>query len=249
MDNLIQKNFHNLITLWEEMSKPHGAYFSQTAYSYCFSTSTPWLNRLWLKEPASLSLLTEIKELIQNTGQPMMVSCPVQFDSKPSPLFEELGFTTLFDHPGMSLKLETPLESTQALELRQVSNSTEAQLWSQLFQTCYNFLIPPHYLEACYGPKKEKHTPLFFIVYNTDNAAIGTIALNYTQDIVGFHALGIIPEMRRRGYAEQVMKHIINIGVGQRKPYATFQSSAMGKQIYLRLGAIEDFSIRNYTMG
>jgi len=249
MDNLIQKNFDNLIALWEEMSKHHEAYFSKTAYSYCFSVSTPWLNRLWLKEPISLPLLTEVKELIQSKGQPMMISCPVELGNESSPLFEELGFTTLFDQPGMSLKLETFLELEPTLELRQVSNSTEANLWSQLFQTCYGFLIPPHYLEACYKFKKEKHTPLFFIVYNADNTAIGTIAFNYTQDIIGFHALGIIPEMRRRGYAEQVMKQIIDRGAHQKKAYATFQSSEMGKQIYLRLGAVEDFYIRNYTLG
>ncbi len=65
---------------------------------------------------------------------------------------------------------------------------------------------------------------------------------------MGVHSVGIPPEMRRKGYAKQIMKLLINSAVDNACDYMTLQASDMGKNLYLNLGFKEQFTIKNYKL-
>jgi len=60
--------------------------------------------------------------------------------------------------------------------------------------------------------------------------------------------MGNPPEMRRRGFAEEIMKLLINRVFDNQGKYITLQASGMGKNGYLKLGFEEQFIIRNYRL-
>ncbi|MNF14153.1 hypothetical protein D3C80_2162530 [compost metagenome] len=55
--------------------------------------------------------------------------------------------------------------------------------------------------------------------------------------------------MRKRGYAEEIMKFAINEAIDADCEYAQLQASALGKGIYTRLGFEDLFTITNYQLG
>jgi predicted acetyltransferase len=69
-----------------------------------------------------------------------------------------------------------------------------------------------------------------------------------TGNYIGIHGVGVIPEMRRKGFAEEIMKFALNISIDLKAEYALLQASAMGKDIYTRLGFEDLFVIKNYIL-
>ncbi|WP_343328972.1 GNAT family N-acetyltransferase [Polaribacter staleyi] len=122
-----------------------------------------------------------------------------------------------------------------------MSTEKEANLWTKLFYKSFGYYINPVLLI-----KPQKNTD-YYIAYHK-NEAVGTGVLHTTNNVTGIHSVGIIPEQRRKGYAEQIMKLLINKSIHMNSDYITLQSSDMGKGLYLKLGFEEQFSIKNYTL-
>ncbi len=77
---------------------------------------------------------------------------------------------------------------------------------------------------------------------------IGTLTLFQTGNVMGIHGVGVIPEMRKKGFAEEIMKFAINEAIDVGCEYAQLQASALGKGIYTRLGFEDLFLITNYQL-
>lgn len=77
---------------------------------------------------------------------------------------------------------------------------------------------------------------------------VGTTLTFKTNNVIVVHSVGIPPENYRRGYAEQIMKALINMGITNNNDYMVLQASDMGKGLYLKLGFEEDFLIKNYIL-
>lgn len=67
------------------------------------------------------------------------------------------------------------------------------------------------------------------------NEPVGTAILFQINKVSGIHGVGVISGMRRRGFAEQIMKRLINMAVENDSQHVTLQASAMGRNIYLKL--------------
>ena len=52
--------------------------------------------------------------------------------------------------------------------------------------------------------------------------------------------------MRKRGFAEETMAYILNKAIDNQVEYAYLQASELGKNIYLNMGFVMDFIMRNY---
>jgi predicted GNAT family acetyltransferase len=74
-----------------------------------------------------------------------------------------------------------------------------------------------------------------FYLVHLGEKPIGTLTLFQTGNIMGIHGVGVIPEMRKRGFAEEIMKFAINEAVDANAEYAQLQASPLGKNIYSRL--------------
>ncbi|WFO16194.1 GNAT family N-acetyltransferase [Cellulophaga baltica 4] len=237
----IKSNIENLTSLWRTASEPFDSYFSETDFNYSLIENSEWPNRLWFHNDINEAKISLAKEKISSTPTILTVPYWNIYNSNSFQLLEENGFTLKFEQIGMSLKPNHSFTELSGLNLKKVSTKKETELWSVLFSKSFGYFISPILLNKC-----QENTNYYIVYYN--NEAIGTAILHITNKTVGIHSVGIIPKQRRKGYAEQVMKLLINQSIEINSDYITLQSSKMGKDLYLKLGFEEQFTIKNYAL-
>ena len=239
--NIINANIDNLISLWKIAGVSHESFFTQEKFDYCFIDNSDWPNRLWFNQSIDNELIILAKEIISSITIPLTIA---YWDTGRNSSFIELesqGFIKLFEQVGMSLKLDKQLNIESDLDLHLVSNKSEANTWAKLFTKSFGYKILSDTIIKTISEID------YYIAYS-QNTAVGTAISYKTNDIMGIHSVGIPPEMRRKGYAKQIMKLLINDANKKGCEYMTLQASDMGKSLYLNLGFEEQFAIRNYGL-
>lgn len=239
--NLINENINNLTSLWKTVGRSFDSYSKTTDYEYCEIDKTEWPNRIWLHQNITQDIIDLIKEKLATTTS--RITMPIwKFDNKnEDAILERNGFKVKFEQLGMSLELSKPIDIKNNVKMQLVTNSKEAKLWSELFIKSFGYKTSSETII------KTLNKINYYIAYS-EGIAVGTAISHKTNNIVGIHSVGIPPEMRRKGYAGQIMKLLINMAVEDRYKYMTLQASTMGKKLYLKLGFEEQFVIKNYTL-
>ncbi|OBY66055.1 hypothetical protein LPB301_07145 [Polaribacter reichenbachii] len=210
-------------------------------FDYSLIKNSEWPNRLWFHQEINKDIITLAKEKIITCSTNLTIPYWNIYNSNSFEILEQYGFHLKFEQIGMSLKTPDLITELNTLNLKEVSNEKEAQQWSILFSKSFGYYINPILLKT---PNRNTN---FYIAYDKDEA-VGTTILHTTNKVAGIHALGIIPQQRRKGYAEQIMKLLINQSIEANSDYITLQSSNMGKGLYLKLGFKEQFIIKNYAL-
>ena len=239
--NLINANIKNLTSLWKTVGISFDSYFKTPDFEYCEIKNSEWPNRIWLHQSITQDTIVQIKEKLATT--PSNITLPIWsiYNKNQDPILELNGFNLKFEQVGMSLKLDKLFDIKSDVKIQLVTNNSEAKLWSELFLKSFGYVIS---FETIFKTLKEIN---YYIAYH-GGLAVGTAILHRTNNIMGIHAVGIPPQMRRRGYAKQIMKLLINIAFENQNEYITLQASEMGKNLYLNLGFEEQFLIKNYTL-
>lgn len=240
--NLVDLNIANLTSLWKTACIPFDSYVATPHFNYCEISNSDWPNRLWFNGALTQEKLDLAKEKLLST--PFRVSIP-HFslnEAESTTIFEENGFKITFEQVGMALKLgATAFKTNNDIKIKLVSNILEAEKWADLFKESFRYKMG---VETIFKTPKNIN---YYIAYH-NNDPVGTIVSHKTNNVLGLHSLGIPPEMRRKGYAEQIMKLLINLAVKDGNDYVTLQASDMGKNLYLKLGFEEHFLIKNYVL-
>lgn len=238
--NTIQANIDNLTALWKHASLPFNGYVETNTFSYCEVAQSEWPNRLWFNSDITPELLSSAAARI--AGRPVRFTLPYWdiYNSRAYTLLDTPAFEKKSEQIGMSLKLDQPFKYTIRLDHKRVSDSAAARLWSDLFKQAFGYYISEEILKLTF-----RDIEYYIAWYNAQ--PVGTAILYNTENISGIHAVGVIPEMRRKGFADEMMAFILNRAIDLRAEYATLQASAMGKGLYLKLGFKEEFSIKNYA--
>ncbi|MCB2209012.1 MAG: GNAT family N-acetyltransferase [Bacteroidetes bacterium] len=239
---MIKENIDNLTNLWQVVGKNAKSFYVNSEFSYCFVNYSEWPNRLWFSTAINDKNLEQARNIMLNIPVTLKVSHWEFLDSNSELLFKKHGFIKLSEQFGMSLKLYEKYESDSFINLHKVTNEDEALLWSDLFQKAFNYHISDVLV------LHSRHEIDYFIAYH-DDQAVGTCMLySNSNDIVGFHSMGIIPEMRRRGYAEEIIKQMLSQSIVQGFKYATLQASEMAKPLYEKYGFDTQFIMKNYQL-
>ncbi len=237
--NLIEANIDNLTSLWKVAGIPFHACFSELHFDYCFIENSEWPNRLWLHQDLKQETISIIKERVASIPSQLTIPYFDLYNSNSNKFLESGGFTKQFEQVGMSLKLDNLLEVENDLSIQLVSNESESIVWSKLFERAFGYKIHHEIL-------LKTHEEIdYYIAYHHDQV-VGTAMAYKTNDVMGVHSVGIPPEMRRKGYANRIMKLLINLAIGNTCNHMVLQASEMGKNLYLKLGFQEDFIIKNY---
>ncbi|RKR12488.1 acetyltransferase (GNAT) family protein [Maribacter vaceletii] len=239
--NSIKLNIENLISIWQTVSEPFNASFHEKEFDYCLMKDSEWPNRLWFHNDINETKIALAKEKLSSISTNLTVPYWNIHNNNSFQLLEENGFNLKFEQIGMSLKPDHSFIESSSLCLKKVSTKKETELWSVLFSKSFGYFINPMLLN-----KYQENTD-YYIAYHK-NEAVGTAILHITNKVTGIHSVGIIPEQRRKGYAEKIMKLLINQSIEINSDYITLQSSNMGKGLYLKLGFEEQFTIKNYAL-
>jgi len=238
--NLIRDNIDNLTTLWKTVATPLLSYHTIDLLEFSQISNSGWPNRLWFREDITEENLPEIlKTIEENPG--LVVPYWDVFGSNSNEIFEKNGFSIRNKLAGMTLKLGEKFPLQNNLSFKRVLNEEDAKIWSDIYPLSFNYVISKETLVHNYENVK------FYLVH-FEGKPIGTLTLFQTGEIMGIHGVGVIPEMRKRGFAEEIMKFAINEAIDANCEYAQLQASSLGKGIYTRLGFEDLFTITNYQL-
>lgn len=235
--NIIYQNILNLTSLWEEL----GNFDNSFVRSSLFNHNINWPRRLWFNNDFDLETLSTVKAKVFTDYTNLIIPYWDIYGSNSNLLLEQNGFKKVFEQIGMSLKLDNSFEEQSKLKINLVSTEEDAIIWSKLFEASFGYEIPSSIVV------NTTKTINYYIAYSQGNA-IGTAMTYQTGKITGLHSVGIIPEGRQKGLANELMKILLNIAITDKSEYATLQASNMGKGLYLNLGFKEEFTITNYSL-
>jgi len=238
--NLIKDNIDNLTGFWKTVGVPSQAYKKQDAIEYCKIQNSGWPNKLWFREDIKESDLSKIIEIVKNNPGLVIPYWDI-FGSNSSHFLEQNSFEIKTEQIGMFLKLNKKFTLQDNLTFKKVITEEDAKIWSEVYPNAFGYVIRKDILIQDY---QNAH----FYLVSADKKPIGTFMLYQTEKDMGIHGVGVIPEMRRKGFAEEIMKFTINLSIDLNAETAHLQASAMGKAIYNRLGFDDLFVIRNYVL-
>lgn len=234
--NLKEKNVENILSLWTMVSTPFNANYNRKNYDYCYLPFSEWPNRLWSWNFTPDVLDNAINE-IRNGKESLKISCWEDNHE----LFLSRGLEQRFQQTAMSLQLTERPVYEKRLQLIRVANEEQAKHWVDTFTVPFGYRIHEDIVARSCDKVQ------FYLVF-LENALIGTALLHIQDGIAGIHSVGIIPEVRKRGYAEEIMNILIDMAIDSNASHCVLQASAMGKGIYTRLGFTEDFLFTHYIL-
>jgi ribosomal protein S18 acetylase RimI-like enzyme len=238
--NLIKDNIDNLTTLWKTVATPLLSYHTTDFLEFSQIKNSGWPNRLWFQKDITEENLPLIIETIEkNSG--LVIPYWDIFESNSNQIFEQNGFSVRNRLTAMALKLDEKFTLQNDLTFKTVLNEEDAKIWSDIYPLSFNYVISKETLIQNFENAK------FYLVH-FEEKPVGTLTLFQTGKTMGIHGVGIIPEMRKRGLAEEIMKFAINQAIDSGAEYAQLQASDLGKGIYTRLGFEDLFIITNYQL-
>ena len=238
---MIQANIHNLTSLWATVSRPFRTYHQGNDFDYAIVPDSDWPNRIWPNRDLSEDNIKEIIRIIRSASVKLTLPYWDIYRRETPSLLESHGFTKIFEQVAMYMPLIRHLPQQNRLDIHPVSDNYEARTWAALYPQAFGYRIGENILMA--APDQV----CFYIAYY-QNRPIGTAIIHYTGKVAGIHGVGILPEMRRNGFAEEIMSFALNRALDHGAESATLQASAMGKGLYLKMGFTEQFSMKNYQM-
>lgn len=235
--NLIQENINNLTSLWKLAADRCGIFQQYPGYSISWIPGSDWPNRLWFTQEVNqkqMSLAIE-QAKIHNLGISIWDGIDI-----PHYRLEEAGLGLKSELKGMSLHLKDLNFPMKELEIIRVNETLEAGEWSSLFQEAFGYRIDSYTIL-----NTSQEVNYFIARYHQE--PVGTAVLYQQNDeVAGIHSMGIIPSMRRKGFAEELMLSVLQMAQSSGAQLATLQASAMGKGLYLKTGFQEHFSFKTY---
>lgn len=238
----IQLNIQNLTSLWKSATQPFNTFNEDKNIGYCFIPNSQWPNKIWLKKAHDPNILNDIKLLLKSKLNGLTFSYfDIDSNEQNKMIFENHGFEEASRQFGMSLRLKEKVETSKPLKLQLVTNVHDCKTWSQSFQKAFGYQISEETINKTY------HKINYYLIYDQDQI-VGTVISHKTNSTIGIHSLGILPNVRGKGYATQIMQHLLNKGLEQECKLATLQASKMAKSMYEKMGFTTEFIMRNYKL-
>jgi ribosomal protein S18 acetylase RimI-like enzyme len=237
---LIEDNINNLTGLWKTVGIPFKSFHKNDTFEYCKIENAGWPNKLWFHKDISENDVDKaIKIMKSNSG--LVIPYWDLYGSNSFEILEAKGLIKKTEQVAMALKLDQKFTQQNNLEFKRVLNEEDAQKWAAIYPDAFGYVISRETL-------LQNYNDVHFYLFSLENQPIGTCTLFQTGTHIGIHSVGVIPEMRRKGFAEEIMKFALNFAIDLNMEYAYLQASAMGKDIYTRLGFEDLFVIKNYVL-
>jgi len=242
--NKVKANIENLSSLWKSVSEPFQTYYEGDGFAYSRIPDSQWPNRIWSTEKDLTPYLNNIIEIMNNDNSSPILT---YFDSgtpnnnREKILMASESLMERWVQYGMSMPLNQSFGKSPRLHFELIKNTDEAKLWCDVFKQSFGYKISRETLFNSYQKID------YFNVYY-ENKAIGTTILYITNGVAGIHSLGIIPQMRGKGFAREAMHFILNLALEKKAVLTTLQASKMAKNMYESIGFQTQFVVRNYQL-
>ena len=238
--SLIEDNINNLTALWKTVGIPFGSYHKNDTFEYCKVENSGWPNKLWFRQDVTENDAEKAIEIMKSNLGLVLPYFDI-FGTNSYEILETKGLIKKTEQVAMALQLDQKFDQQNNLSFKPVLTNEDAKIWTNIYPDAFGYVISKEILI-------QNNDNVQFYLFYFENQPIGTCMLFQTGNNIGIHGVGVIPQMRRKGFAEEIMKFALNLAIDSNFEYALLQASAMGKDIYSRLGFEDLFVIRNYVL-
>ena len=159
-------------------------------------------------------------------------------------VFIESGMRVISHAPGMAATaLTPPSRDLPALEIRAVADSSSRAAFTGLTVTCFD--IPFTVARAIYQPESAWNGAYRGFVGFVNGIAVAIVALVRAGGALGVYSLGTLPEHRRQGYGEALLRAAIAACRTDPAEPLVLESTDAGYRLYRRLGFRD---VTNFTV-
>jgi GNAT superfamily N-acetyltransferase len=151
-------------------------------------------------------------------------------------VFKRHGLRQLTEAPGMyAAHLAPAMRSLPALEVRPVADEPTRAAFAEVMSTAFD--IPHSVCISVYGAERAwKGTFQGYVGY-ANGRAVTTTAAVITGDVIGLYSVATLPQHRRLGFAEAIMRHVVEQAQQTRGISRTvLQSTSSGLSLYEAMG-------------
>jgi ribosomal protein S18 acetylase RimI-like enzyme len=160
-------------------------------------------------------------------------------------IFSRYGLRPLTEAPGMyAERLRPPHRTLPSLEVRPTTDDSTRAAFAEIMSL--GFEIPYAVCTAVYGSELAWKSALQGYVGYMDGRAVTTAATAITGDVIGMYSVATLPQYRRLGFAEAIMRQVIervkqNTGVEA----TVLQTTRSGLSLYEKMGyrKVTNFSV------
>ena len=151
-------------------------------------------------------------------------------------IFQKHGLRHLTEAPGMyAERLNPPQRALPALDVRPVADQRTRDAFAHIMSVAFE--IPHSICAAIYGSERAWTGALSGYVGFVNQKPVTTTAASITGDVIGLYSVATIPACRRAGYAESIMRHVIEqTGRSHGIERTVLQATQDGFSLYRRMG-------------
>jgi ribosomal protein S18 acetylase RimI-like enzyme len=150
-------------------------------------------------------------------------------------VFEKHGLRHSVDLPGMvAERVLPPARRLPEIDVRRVRNGATREAFCAIGSLCFH--VPLAWFREVFDSDSVWENFAAYVGY-VDGEAVSTTAIVMGADAVGVYNVATVPEQRRRGYGEALMRHAVE--EAQRKhgvEQVILQSTPAGYKLYERMG-------------
>jgi ribosomal protein S18 acetylase RimI-like enzyme len=162
-----------------------------------------------------------------------------------SRIFRRHGLRPLTEAPGMyTAKLRPPDRPLPELEVQLVADERTSAAFAEIMSVAFD--IPYSVCSAVYGSERAWSGGLRGYVGFSNGVAVTTAAVMITGDVIGLYSVATMPQHRRRGFAEAIMRDVIEASRRDSGVTRTvLQSTPSGLSLYEKMGyrTVTNFSV------
>lgn len=151
-------------------------------------------------------------------------------------IFHQHGLRPLTEAPGMYAEiLEPPHRRLPELEVRAVADDKTRNAFADIMAVAFD--IPHSVCTAVYASDRAWMGDLRGYVGYSNGRPVTTAAAVVTSDVIGLYSVATLPQYRRSGFAEAIMRQVIEDArrtLGIRR--TVLQATRSGFHLYQRMG-------------
>lgn len=238
-----KQNIANLELLWILAARPFNAHRKIGNFNVVDLPFSDWPNKIWQDDDKKDLGLDNIRDVMrQCSAEPTFTKWnPLVADEHKEA--KDLGLNLKSVQIGMSLNLETYSvpSLTKNVLLDKVDDSEKVILWSDVFRKCFGYSISYRIIDNI---KKD----IAFYLINDGFHTVGCVATLTDDNQLGVHSLGVLDIYRKQGFAEMTMHKLLQEAKNKELENAHLQASALGLNIYRKIGFNEIFKMCNYKL-
>jgi len=151
-------------------------------------------------------------------------------------IFSRHGLRQLTKAPGMyAEQLRSPEHQLPSVEVRLVDDKTTRATFAEIMSVAFE--IPHSVSSAVYGSERGWSGGFKGYIGYVNGRAVTTAAAMITGDVIGLYSVATLPQHRRLGFAEAIVREVIEEARAKEGVRRTIlQSTASGLSLYEKMG-------------